>query len=147
MFVGDMPGAEEDRRGEPFLGPAGELLNKMIAAMGLSRQGVYLTTAVKCRPPANRAAAAAEVAACAPFLKEQIEAVAPEAIVALGSRASTALLGRPVDIGAERGSWTTFNGTPLLLTVHPGYLLRNPAAKREAWADLQSVMAKLNLSR
>ena len=147
MFVGDSPGPDEDRQGEPFVGKAGQLLTKMIGAMGFSRSEVYIANVVKCRPPGNRDPQSDEVAACRPFLERQIEAVQPEVIVTLGSVAAASLLGRSVAITEERGSWTAHRGVPLLLTLHPAYLLREPRAKADAWADLQLVMKRLGLER
>lgn len=147
MFVGEGPGADEDRQGEPFVGRAGQLLTKMIGAMGLQRSDVYIANVVKCRPPGNRDPLPAEVAKCRPFLDQQIAAVAPEAIVCLGRVAATALLDRDVAITRERGSWTSYQGVPVMLTLHPAYLLRQSQAKAEAWADLQMVMKRLGLTR
>ncbi len=147
MFIGEAPGYHEDRRGEPFVGKAGELLDRMIVAMGLSRPEVYIANVLKCRPPDNRDPAADEIAQCLPFLNRQIAAVKPEAIVTLGKFAVVALLGRPVAITRERGTWVDYNGVPLMPTLHPAYLLRNESAKREVWADLKSVMKRLGMSR
>ncbi len=147
MFVGEGPGADEDRQGEPFVGRAGQLLTKMIGAMGLKRSDVYIANVVKCRPPGNRDPAPDEVAKCRPFLDQQIAAVAPEAIVCLGKVAASTLLDRNVAITHERGKWTEYRGVPLLLTLHPAYLLRQQQAKAEAWADLQLVMKRLGLTR
>ena len=147
MFVGEAPGADEDRQGEPFVGKAGQLLTKMIGAMGLARSDVYIANVVKCRPPGNRDPEPAELATCRPFLDEQIKAVAPEVIVTLGRVAPTALLEREVKITRERGTWVDYQGVPVMLTLHPAYLLRTPAAKREAWQDLQAVMGRLGLAK
>ncbi|MDF1564975.1 MAG: uracil-DNA glycosylase [Deltaproteobacteria bacterium] len=145
VFVGEGPGAEEDRRGEPFVGRAGELLTKMIEAMGYSREQVYICNVVKCRPPGNRDPEPAEVAACEPFLKEQLAALQPKVIVGLGRFAVQSLLGDyQARITRVRGRWATYAGVPLMPTLHPAYLLRNPAAKREAWQDLQAVMKRLS---
>lgn len=146
MFVGEAPGADEDLQGEPFVGKAGQLLDRMIAAMGLSRDQVYIANVVKCRPPGNRDPEATEVAECLPFLRAQIAAVAPEVIVALGRIAPSALLGRSVQITRERGTWTSFDSVPMMLTYHPAFLLRDPSHKRDAWSDLQAVMGRLGLS-
>ncbi|MCB9520468.1 MAG: uracil-DNA glycosylase [Myxococcales bacterium] len=143
MFVGEGPGADEDVRGEPFVGKAGQLLDKMITAMGYDRGAVYIANIVKCRPPQNRDPEADEVAACLPYLQQQIDAVAPEVIVALGRVAASALLGRSVGIMRERGTWHTHKGRALMLTYHPSLLLRAPEHKREAWLDLQDVMRRL----
>ncbi|MFT4703583.1 MAG: uracil-DNA glycosylase family 4 [Bradymonadia bacterium] len=147
MFIGDAPGEREDSRGEPFVGAAGELLTKMIGAMGLSRSDVYIANVIKCRPPANRDPAKDEVASCLPFLKRQVVAVAPEVIVTLGRIAPEALLARDILIAEERGTWTEFEGVPTMLTLHPEFLLQEPAAKRDAWGDLQQVMKRLGLAR
>ena len=145
MFIGEAPGAEEDRRGEPFVGAAGQLLTKMLGAMRLRREDVYIANVVKCRPPGNRNPKPEEVAQCLPFLAQQVAAIRPECLVALGGVAASSLLGRPVAVLRERGEWTTFEGVPLMLTLHPAYLLRQPAAKRDAWTDLQAVMQRLGL--
>lgn len=147
LFIGEAPGADEDRQGEPFVGKAGQLLSKMIGAMGLSRSDVYIANVVKCRPPGNRDPQPHEVAACRPFLDQQIAAIKPEAIVTLGRVAAVTLLDRNVAIKRERGSWTSYRDVPVLLTLHPAYLLRQPNAKRDAWADLQKVMQRLGLER
>lgn len=148
MFVGEGPGAEEDRQGIPFVGRAGQLLTDIITkGMGVRRESVYIANIVKCRPPENRVPQADEMAACLPFLEAQIEAVNPEVIVALGATACQGLLGVPVQITRFRGRWTNFRGIPLMPTFHPSYLLRNPAAKREVWDDIQEVMAKLGLPK
>ena len=144
VFVGEGPGAEEDRRGEPFVGRAGELLDRMIVAMGLRREDVYICNVVKCRPPENRDPEPDEVAACEPFLKAQLDAIAPRVIVGLGRFAVQCLLGDPeARIGRVRGRWAAYNGVDLMPTFHPAYLLRNPAQKRPAWEDLKEVMRVL----
>ncbi len=143
MFVGEAPGEQEDRRGEPFVGPAGELLDKMIDAMGWSRQSVYIANTTKCRPPANRDPQPDELLACMPFLQAQIGAVAPRIIVALGRPAANQLLGVDAPISALRGSFHDRNGVQVMPTFHPAYLLREPDKKREAWSDLKLVMAEL----
>jgi uracil-DNA glycosylase family 4 len=146
MFVGEGPGAEEDRQGEPFVGRAGQLLTDIITkGMGLKRSDVYIANVVKCRPPDNRVPEPDEMAACIPFLEAQIEAIRPEVIVALGATAVQGLLGVKVQITKFRGEWTNFKGTPLMPTFHPSYLLRNPAAKKEVWIDIQTVMKKLGM--
>ncbi len=143
-FVGEGPGAEEDARGLPFVGAAGQLLDKMIAAMGLSRDDVYVCNVVKCRPPDNRKPEAEEMAACMPYLEEQLELISPKVIVALGATAVQGLLGTLEGITRLRGNWKTFRGRiPLMPTFHPAYLLRTPAAKREAWEDLQEVLRQV----
>ena len=147
MFIGEAPGAEEDRKGEPFVGKAGQLLTKMIHAMTLRREDVYIANVVKCRPPGNRDPKPDEIATCRGYLDKQIDAVAPELIVCLGRVAPSALLGRDVRITKERGTWHEYRGVPVLLTLHPAYLLREPTAKRDAWGDLQQVMKRLGLER
>jgi DNA polymerase len=137
MLVGEGPGAEEDQRGEPFVGAAGRLLDAMLAAIGLKRgEGVYIANAVKCRPPHNRTPESDEIATCFPYLARQIELVRPRLIVALGRPAAQALLKAEVSIGASRGRLFQYAGTPLVVTYHPAYLLRNPADKAKAWEDL-----------
>jgi len=144
MIVGEAPGADEDARGEPFVGRAGKLLDKMIAAMGLAREGVYVTNILKSRPPNNRDPRPAEVAACWPYLERQIELVAPRIILTLGRPAAQALLNSTDSMGALRGRWHDFRGIPLMATYHPAYLLRSPGQKRRAWEDLKMVMAALD---
>jgi DNA polymerase len=137
MFVGEGPGAEEDRRGEPFVGQAGRLLDHMLAAIGLKRgEDVYIANAVKCRPPLNRTPEVAEMAACAAFLDRQIALVRPRLLIALGRPAAQALLGREISIAAARGKRFERDGVPLIVTYHPAYLLRNPLDKGKAWEDL-----------
>jgi DNA polymerase len=146
LFVGEGPGAEEDAQGIPFVGKAGQLLTDIIGkGMGLRRSDVYIANVVKCRPPGNRVPQPDEVAACLPFLGDQIAAIRPEVIVALGATALQALLAAPAQITKVRGKWTDYKGIPLMPTFHPSYLLRNPAAKREVWQDIQAVMQKLGL--
>lgn len=137
MMVGEGPGAEEDRRGEPFVGPAGRLLDAMLAAIGLKRgEGVYIANAVKCRPPFNRTPEPDEITACLPYLERQIALVRPRLLVALGRPAAQALLGTDVRINAARGKVFSRGGIPVVVTYHPAYLLRNPADKAKAWQDL-----------
>ncbi len=137
MLVGEGPGAEEDRRGEPFVGPAGILLDSMLGAIGLQRgDGVYIANAVKCRPPHNRTPEAAEIGACLPYLRRQIALVRPQLLVALGRPAAQALLGAELSISAARGKRFDYEGTPVVVTYHPAYLLRNPQDKAKAWEDL-----------
>ena len=140
VFVGEGPGADEDEQGIPFVGKAGQLLTKMIEAMGLQREQVYICNIVKCRPPNNRNPEPDEVAACEPFLRAQLGAIEPKVIVALGKHAAQTLLRDNTPITRLRGSWRDFGGTPLMPTFHPAYLLRNPAEKKNAWLDLQQVM-------
>ena len=137
MFVGEGPGAEEDRRGEPFVGQAGRLLDNMLAALGLRRgEDVYIANAVKCRPPHNRTPESAEIAACAAFLDRQIALVRPRLLIALGRPAAQVLLGREVSIAGARGKRFERGGVPVIVTYHPAYLLRNPLDKGKAWEDL-----------
>jgi uracil-DNA glycosylase len=145
MFVGEAPGADEDIQGEPFVGRAGQLLNNMIAAMGLRREDVYIANVIKCRPPGNRTPEPGECAICSPFLLRQIEAIQPKALVALGAVAAKTLLAVNQPMNSLRGRWYEFHGFPLLVTFHPAYLLRNPPAKKDAWQDLQMVMKRLGL--
>ncbi|MFB3815319.1 MAG: uracil-DNA glycosylase family protein [Terriglobales bacterium] len=145
MFIGEAPGADEDIQGEPFVGRAGQLLNNMIAAMGLKREDVYIANIIKCRPPGNRTPLPEECATCSPFLLRQIDVIQPKAIVALGAVAAKTLLGLNQPMNQFRGHWYEFRGIPLLVTFHPAYLLRNPPAKKDAWQDLQMVMKRLGL--
>ncbi len=145
MFVGEGPGADEDAQGLPFVGKAGQLLNNMIAAMGLARGEVYIANIVKCRPPGNRVPEPVEANTCAQFLLRQIDVVQPEVIVALGSTAAIYLLGMKRSLSSLRGYWHTCRGAKLAVTYHPAFLLRDPRQKAEAWKDLQMVMAELGL--
>jgi uracil-DNA glycosylase len=145
LFIGEGPGRDEDMQGLPFVGRAGKLLTQMIEAMGLLRSDVYICNVVKCRPPENRAPEKDEVAACSPFLFRQIDLVAPQVIVCLGSVAAQTILETTRGISQFRGQWLEFRGRKLMATYHPAYLLRNPAAKSEVWKDLQKVMAELGL--
>jgi uracil-DNA glycosylase len=145
MFIGEAPGADEDERGEPFVGRAGQLLTNMIKAMGLSREEVYIANIIKCRPPGNRTPERDECETCSPFLMRQIEAVAPKAIVALGAVAAKTLLAINAPMSELRGRWYDFRGTKLAVTYHPAFLLRDPRQKKETWKDLQMVMKELGL--
>lgn len=137
MFVGEGPGSEEDRRGEPFVGPAGKLLDAMLAALGLERgQGVYIANAVKCRPPMNRTPHPDETDSCRPFLERQIALVRPKVLVALGRPAAQTLLETEVRISTVRGKVFSHDDIPVVVTYHPAYLLRNPSDKGKAWEDL-----------
>ena len=146
MFVGEGPGADEDASGLPFVGKAGQLLNNMITAMGLTREEVYIANIVKCRPPANRTPEFVEATTCSQFLLRQIDIVRPEVIVALGSTAATYLLGVRQSLASLRGLWHAARGAKVAVTYHPAFLLRDPRQKGEAWKDLQRVMVELNLS-
>ncbi len=144
VFVGEAPGEQEDRRGEPFVGPAGELLDKMIEAMGWSRASVYITNILMCRPPGNRNPQPDEVGACSPFLDAKLGAIAPRVIVALGRPSANTLLGNDAPISALRGRFHLRHGVKVMPTFHPAYLLREPDRKRDAWNDLKVVMAELD---
>ncbi len=143
VFMGEGPGADEDRLGEPFVGKAGQLLNAMLPSIGLARADVYIANVVKCRPPGNRDPEPDEAAACMPFLKRQIELIDPAVIVCLGRIAARYLLGTTAPISSYRGRWAKWMGRDVLPTYHPAYLLRNPAAKREAWADFKKLRERL----
>jgi len=147
VFVGEGPGRDEDLQGEPFVGRAGQLLTDIIEkGMRLKRADVYICNVVKCRPPENRNPEPDEVAACSPFLVRQIELVDPEVIVALGKFAAQTLLQTTTPITKLRGEWREYRGIPLMPTLHPAYLLRNPADKRLVWEDVKQVMLRLGLS-
>jgi DNA polymerase len=151
MFVGEAPGADEDAQGEPFVGRAGQLLTKIIKAMGFPREEVYIANVLKCRPdvPAgsfgNRPPTPREMQTCRPYLMEQIDIVKPKVIVALGAVAVEGLLGTRAPMRDLRGRWDSFNGTPLMITYHPAYLLRNqsPSEKRKVWEDMMLVLERL----
>lgn len=143
MFVGEGPGADEDRLGEPFVGKAGQLLNSMLRAMGMRREDVYIANIVKCRPPGNRDPQDDEAASCMPLLRRQIELIDPAVIVTLGRIAARFLLGTTAPISTYRGRWTTWQGRDVLPTFHPAYLLRNPAAKAQSWQDLKRLLHHL----
>ena len=145
MFVGEAPGADEDRQGEPFVGRAGQLLTRMIQAMKLTREDVYIANVIKCRPPGNRNPKPIEIECCEPFLLRQIELVKPKVICALGGFAVQTLLRTNQRISMLRGRFHDYHGTKLMPTYHPAYLLRNPNAKRDVWEDLKKVMAELGL--
>jgi uracil-DNA glycosylase family 4 len=143
MFVGEAPGADEDRLGDPFVGKAGELLDKMIEAMGWGRKDVYIANVLKCRPPNNRNPEPDEIAACRPFLDAQIAAVRPRIIVTLGRPAANVVLGRDAPISALRGRFHEYKNLRVMPTFHPAYLLREPDRKRDTWSDLKQVIAEL----
>jgi DNA polymerase len=145
FFVGEGPGADEDAQGLPFVGRAGQLLNNMITAMGLTREVVYIANVVKCRPPSNRTPEPDEANTCSPFLFRQIDVVRPEVIVALGATAATYLLRQRQPLAGLRGRVHAFRGSKLIVTYHPAFLLRDPRQKKEAWADLQIAMRELGL--
>jgi DNA polymerase len=145
LFVGEGPGEQEDKRGLPFVGRAGELLTQMIEkGIDIPRSSVYICNIVKCRPPKNRTPLPAEVNACRPFLDGQIDAVQPKVIVSLGKPAASLLLGRDVAITRERGTWHEYRGIPLMPTLHPAYVLRDysPENRRNVWEDLKAALAK-----
>lgn len=148
LVIGEAPGQEEDRRGEPFVGRAGQLLDRMLAAIGLDRQTVYITNVLKCRPPKNRDPSAEEAQACGLYLRRQIELISPKVILSVGRVSAQNLLETPTSLGRLRGRWHQFGPqqTPLLVTYHPAYLLRTPAAKRQAWIDLKQVRQHLSKS-
>ena len=143
MFVGEAPGEEEDKRGEPFVGRAGQLLTKIIEAIGLTRDQVYIANVIKCRPPGNRNPEADEVEQCEPFLFRQIDVIQPRVIVPLGKFAAQSLLKTADPITRLRGRQFDYRGAVLIPTFHPAYLLRNPSAKREVWEDMKKVRAIL----
>ena len=146
MFVGEGPGRDEDLKGEPFVGRAGMLLTDIIEkGMRLSRSDVYICNVVKCRPPDNRNPEPDEVESCSPFLRRQIALVQPEVIVALGKFAAQTLLATKTPIMRLRGNWSTYEGVPLMPTLHPAYLLRNPGDKKLVWQDIKQVMTRLGL--
>ena len=144
MFIGEGPGAEEDRQGLPFVGPAGELLGKIIGAIGLVRDQVYIANIVKCRPPGNRDPLPDEVAACRGYLERQIDLVRPRAIVALGRVAAQTLLDSELPLGRLRGRWHSVRGVAVRATYHPAALLRNASWKRPTWEDMKLVRARLD---
>lgn len=145
VFVGEGPGFEEDRSGQPFVGPAGQLLSRIIEAMHLSRDRVYICNVVKCRPPENRNPSPEEIGACRPFLERQLAAVRPKVICALGAVAARTLLDTDVPISALRGRFHDYRGIKVMPTFHPSYLLRNPDQKREVWEDVKKIMALLRI--
>ena len=148
VFVGEAPGRDEDLKGEPFVGKAGSLLTDIIEkGMKISRSEVYICNVIKCRPPGNRNPEPEEVAECSPFLQAQIDAVRPEVIVALGKFAAQTLLASAEPISRLRGRWGDYRGIPLMPTFHPAHVLRNPAFKKEVWADIKQVMERLGLAR
>jgi uracil-DNA glycosylase family 4 len=145
MFIGEAPGADEDRLGEPFVGRSGQLLTNMIKAMGLDREDVYIANIIKCRPPGNRQPESDECDTCSPFLLRQIDAIKPKVLVALGAVAAKTLLAMNAPMSELRGRWFDFHGHKLAVTYHPAFLLRDPRQKKETWKDLQMVMNDLGL--
>ena len=147
-FVGEGPGYDEDQQGEPFVGKAGQLLDRMIAAMGYARDDVYVANIVKCRPPENRKPEPDEMAACVGYLNTQLALIQPKVIVALGATAVQGLIGTSEGITRMRGKWKLYKGRiPIMPTFHPAYLLRQPGAKRDVWNDLQEVMKRVGKAR
>ena len=136
MVIGEAPGAEEDRRGEPFVGRAGKLLDEMLRAIGEARDSVFIANILKCRPPNNRDPKADEAAACRAYLERQVELVNPKIIIAVGRIAAQQMLGSDVPVGRLRGKLHHFGDTPMVVTYHPAYLLRSPSQKRKVWDDL-----------
>jgi len=145
MFIGEGPGRDEDLKGEPFVGRAGQLLTDIIKAMQLTREAVYITNVVKCRPPENRNPENDEMDACRPYLQRQIELIKPKVIVTLGRFALQSTLQKSVSISNVRGTWQEHGSIRLMPTYHPAYLLRTPSAKKEVWADMKKVMAELGI--
>ena len=145
MFVGEAPGAEEDRTGKPFVGRAGQLLTKIIQSTGLTRDDVYIANVLKCRPPGNRNPKSNEIERCEPYLLRQIDLIEPKVICALGTFAAQILLRTDERISKLRGNFYNYHGTKVMPTYHPAYLLRNPENKRQVWEDIQKVMAELRL--
>ena len=145
LVVGEAPGADEDRQGEPFVGRAGQLLNSMLRAMGAPRETVYIANVLKCRPPGNRDPAAEEMRCCLPYLQRQIDLLAPRLMLAVGRIAAQSLLATDTPIGKLRGVVHRFGAqnTPLIVTYHPAYLLRSPSEKRKSWVDLRFVRREL----
>jgi DNA polymerase len=142
-FIGEAPGADEDRQGEPFVGAAGQLLNRIIAACGMKREEVYICNILRCRPPGNRLPNAEEAANCREYLERTIELVRPKYICCLGACAAQNLLGTTTSIGRLRGRFQTFQGIPVLCTFHPAFLLRSPERKKDVWEDMKLLLAKL----
>jgi uracil-DNA glycosylase family 4 len=143
MFIGEGPGADEDAQGRPFVGKAGQLLTKMIVAMGYAREDVFIANVVKCRPPDNRAPLPEEMETCLPYLRQQIGLVRPKVIIGLGATAIKGLLGKTAGITKLRGTWQEYGGIKLMPTFHPSYLLRDPSKKKVVWQDLQLVLKEL----
>ena len=146
VLVGEAPGREEDEKGEPFVGEAGRLLDRILRAMGLGRDQVYICNVEKCRPPGNRDPRPEEIEACEPFLIRQLASIRPSVIVALGKFAAQTLLRDQTPITRLRGTWKDYHGIPLMPTYHPAYLLRNPSGKQEVWEDMKQVLKRLQQS-
>jgi DNA polymerase len=143
VFVGEAPGYEEDSQGRPFVGKAGQLLTRIIAAIGMTRDEVYITNVVKCHPPRNRLPRPDEIACCYPFLSKQLRIIRPKVICALGNAAAQTLLGTNAGITTLRGTFHTWENIKVMPTFHPAYLLRNPERKREAWDDMRAIQKEL----
>ncbi len=141
--MGEAPGADEDEQGLPFVGRAGQLLTKIIEAMGLKRKDVYICNILKCRPPGNRNPLPNEIGLCEPFLKKQLQIISPQVICALGTFAAQTLLKTDIPITALRGRFHSYEGIKLMPTYHPAYLLRNPSAKKLVWEDVQMIMKEV----
>jgi DNA polymerase len=146
MFVGEAPGRDEDLKGEPFVGKAGQLLTDIIKAMKLTRDDVYIANVIKCRPPENRNPEPDELDACRPYIKQQVELIKPKVIVALGKFGLQSLTEKAYSITAVRGQWLDYQGIKLMPTYHPAYLLRTPAAKKDVWNDMKKVMTELGIT-
>ena len=142
-IIGEAPGADEDKQGRPFVGRAGQLLDRILAACEIKREKVYITNILKCRPPANRNPLPSEAANCLSYLRKQLHILKPRFICTLGAVAAQTLLQTDTSIGALRGRWHRYEGIPMLCTYHPAYLLRNPAKKRDVWEDMKMLIAKL----
>ncbi len=143
LFIGEGPGADEDAQGRPFIGKAGQLLTKMIEAMGYSREELFIANVVKCRPPNNRTPLPEEMEACLPYLRQQVGLIKPKVMVGLGATAIKGLLGKTAGITRLRGTWQEYQGIKLMPTFHPSYLLRDPSKKKVVWQDLQLVLKEL----
>jgi uracil-DNA glycosylase len=146
MFIGEAPGRDEDLKGEPFVGRAGQLLTDIITAMKLSREQVYIANVIKCRPPENRNPEPDELEACRPFIQRQVRLIQPRVIVTLGRFGLQSLTEKAYSISSVRGQWLEYDGIKLMPTYHPAYLLRNPAAKKDVWADMKKVMNELGIA-
>ncbi|MCU1227379.1 MAG: phage polymerase-related protein [Acidobacteria bacterium] len=146
MFIGEAPGRDEDLQGEPFVGRAGQLLTDIIKAMRLTRDDVYIANVIKCRPPENRNPEPDELDACRPYIRRQVELIQPKVIVTLGRFALQSLLEKSYSITSIRGQWLEYHGVKVMPTLHPAYLLRTPAAKKDVWSDMKQVMGELGIA-
>ena len=142
-FIGEAPGADEDRQGEPFVGPAGQLLNRIIAACGMKRQDVYICNILRCRPPGNRTPQLDEAANCREYLDQTLDLVRPKFICCLGACAAQNLLGSTLSVGKLRARFHDYRGIPVMVTYHPAYLLRNESAKKDVWEDMKKLLARM----